>query len=466
MTECTQRELRFRGPGRREVVARFDGGDITSDAGALLLGQVEARTGILDRFAACFRDHRRPDRVEHDVKTLVSQRVLGLCLGYEDLNDHDELRLDPLLATVLGKRDPKGAKRRERDRGFGLAGSRTLNRLELGSPEAAANDRYKRISLDPELVDQMLIDVFVESQRQAPEQVVLDLDATDDPLHGSQEGRFFHGYYGCYCYLPLYIFCGEHLLCARLRRSNRDGAAGSLDELKRIVPRLREAWPDTRILVRADSGFCRDWLMDWCEAEGVDYVLGVARNARLEEKLAPFLGHAEDLVEITGEKKTLFTSFEWSTRDTWSRSRCVIGKAEWSKRGGNPRFVVTSLACNSPKDAEQIYRQVYCARGDMENRIKEQQLDLFADRTSTHTMRSNQVRLYMSSMAYVLMQALRRLGLAGTEMAKAQCGTIRLRLLKIGARVRVTARKVWVHMAEACPWAEVFLEAWRRVCAT
>jgi hypothetical protein len=464
MTECTQRELRFRGPGRREVVARFDGGDITSDAGVMLLGEVERQTGILQRFAECFRDHRRPERIEHSVGELVSQRVLGLCLGYEDLNDHDELRLDPLLAAVVGKRDPKGARRRGRDQGAGLAGSRTLNRLELGTPDAAQSDRYKRISLDTELVDELLVDVFLASYSAPPKEIVLDLDATDDPLHGAQEGRFFHGYYDCYCYLPLYVFCGGHLLCARLRRSNRDGAAGSVEELQRIVSRIREAWPKTRILVRGDSGFCRDWLMSWCEEQGLDYVFGVARNPRLEERLAPFLSHAEDFHRITGEKATLFTSFDWSTRETWSRTRCVIGKAEWTRGGGNPRFIVTTLTCRSPENARRIYREVYCARGDMENRIKEQQLDLFADRTSTHTMRGNQLRLYMSSIAYVLMHALRRLGLEGTEMAQAQCGTIRLRLLKIGARVSVTARKIWVHMAEACPWAGVFLAAWRRLC--
>jgi len=463
MTECTQPELRFQGPGRREIVARFDGGDITSDAGVMLLGEVERRTGILRRFAQCFTDHRRPERIEHSAEELVKQRVLGLCLGYEDLSDHDELRLDPLLATVVGKRDPKGSKRRERDRGTSLAGSRTLNRLELGTPGDAASHRYKRIHLDTQRVDDLLVEIFLASRDTAPEEIVLDLDATDDPLHGSQEGRFFHGYYNCYCYLPLYIFCGGHLLCARLRRSNIDGSKGSLAELQRIVPRIREAWPETRILIRADSGFCRDALMSWCEEEGLDFVLGVARNPRLENELAPFLGHAEDLCRIWGEKATLFTSFDWKTVDTWSRTRRVIGKAEWSRRGGNPRFIVTSLPCKTVQDAERIYREIYCARGDMENRIKEQQLDLFADRTSAHTMRANQLRLYMSSMAYVLMQELRRVALVGTEMAKAQCGTIRLRLLKIGARVRVTVRKIWVHMAESCPWAEIFITACRRL---
>ena len=466
MTECTQPELRFRGPGKREVVARFDGGDITSDAGVMLLGQVERRTGILRRFAECFTDHRRADRTEHGVEELVTQRVLGLCLGYEDLNDHDQLRLDPLLATVVGKRDPKGSKRRQRDRGFGLAGSRTLNRLELGSPDEAASHRYKRISLDAELVDQLLVEVFLASHLEPPKEIVLDVDATDDPLHGWQEGRFFHGYYNCYCYLPLYIFCGEHLLCARLRRSNIDAAAGSLEELQRIVARIRESWPEVKILIRGDSGFCRDGLMSWCEEENLDYVLGVARNERLERELAPFLEHAEGMSEDLRRKVTLFTSFPWRTLETWSRSRRVIGKAEWSRRGGNPRFIVTSLSCKDSQDACRIYREIYCARGDMENRIKEQQLYLFADRTSAHTMRANQLRLYMSSIAYLLMHALRRIGLKGTEMAKAQCSTIRVRLLKLGARVRVTARKVWVHMAEAYPWAEIFMTAWRRVCVT
>jgi hypothetical protein len=466
MTECSQREIRFEGCGRREVVARFDGGDITSDAGGLLLLEADRRIRLLGRFAECFDDHRSPELIEHSVRELASQRVLALAHGYEDLNDHDELCRDPMLALLVGKRDPKGGDRRRKgDRGKALASSSTLNRLELSRPGQARGHRYKRVELDFAAVDRLLVDVFLEAHASAPDEIVIDLDATDDPLHGQQEGRFFHGYYGNHCYLPLYIFCGEHLLCARLRRSNIDASAGSIEELEPIVQRIRESWPKVRIVLRADSGFCRDWLMSWCEARGIDYILGVARNARLEEKLAPWLEHARDLSERSCTKSCLFTSFEWSTLDTWSRPRQVIGKAEWLGKGANPRFLVTSLSCKSSADAERLYRDVYCARGDMENRIKEQQLYLYADRTSTHWMRSNQVRLYFSSVAYVLMSALRRLALAGTELAAAQCNTIRLKLLKIGARVKVTVRRVWLHMSEGCPYAELFAMAWHRLRA-
>ena len=458
MTECNPDELRYRGASGHEVVARFDGGDISSDAGAMVLRAADDQARVVQRFARCFRDHRNPLQVEHTVEELVRQRVFGLALGYEDLVDHDDLRLDPLLAAMVGRRDPKGRSRGERDRGKGLAGSRTLNRLELGDPAQAARHRYKRIALDPEAVDDLLVDLFLEAHRRAPRRITLDLDATDDPLHGNQEGRFFHGYYDCYCYLPLYIFCGEHLLCARLRRSNVDAAAGSLEELERIVGRIRRRWPKVQIVIRGDSGFCRDWLMSWCEKERIDYLIGVARTTRLEARIASTMALAE-----AGAPATLFRSFKWSTLDSWSRSRWVIAKAQHTGFGPNPRFVVTTLPCRSRREAERIYREEYCARGDMENRIKEQQLDLFADRTSSHTMRANQVRLYMSSMAYVLMSAIRRKALAGTELAKAQCGTIRNRLLKIGARIRVTARRVWVHLSSACPSRELFLLAMCRL---
>jgi hypothetical protein len=464
MTECTQTEIRFRSSGRREVVARFDGGDITSDAGGLLLSEVDRRIGLLDGFAACFTDHRDPARVEHGVAELVRQRVLALALGYEDLNDHDTLSADPLLAVLVGKRDPKGGdRRREAHRGRALASSSTLNRLELACPESVAEDRYKRIELDFDAVDRLLVESFLASFDKAPEEIVLDLDATDDPLHGQQEGRFFHGYYGHYCYLPLYIFAGEHLLCARLRTADIDASAGALDELERLVGQIRAQWPQVKILVRADSGFCRESIMAWCEENALDFALGLARNDRLEAELEPWMRHARDLAVIGGDSACLFTSFEWSTLNSWSRRRTVIGKAERLEKKDNPRFVVTSLACGDSRDAERIYREVYCARGDMENRIKEQQLYMFADRTSTHWMRSNQVRLYLSSVAYVLMSALRRLALAGTELAQAQCHTLRLKLLKIGAQVRVTVRRVWLHMSEAFPLAEVFLLAWRRL---
>jgi hypothetical protein len=464
MTECSTAEIRFRPCGRREVVARFDGGDITSDAGGLLLGAVDRRIGLLDGLAACFTDHRDPIRTEHDVRELVRQRVLALALGYEDLNDHDTLSADPLLAVLVGKRDPKGRdRRREAHRGRALASSSTLNRLELAHPDLAGADRYKRIELDFEAVDRLLVETFLASFASAPEQIVLDLDATDDPLHGKQEGRFFHGYYGHYCYLPLYIFSGEHLLCARLRTSDIDASAGSVEELERIVGLIRAKWPETSILVRGDSGFCRDAIMGWCEAQGVDFVLGLARNERLQAQLEPWMRHARDLSALRGGKSCLFTSFEWSTLSSWSRSRRVIGKAEHLEQKDNPRFLVTSLPCEGSREAERIYRELYCARGDMENRIKEQQLYMFADRTSTQGMRSNQVRLYLSSVAYVLMSALRRLALSGTELAAAQCHTLRVKLLKVGAQVQVTVRRVWLHMSEAYPLRELFLLAWRRL---
>ncbi len=467
MTECSENDLRFRAPSGHELVADFDGGDITSDAGVMLLRAADDHARILDRFAACFEDHRNPRLVEHSIEDLVRQRVFGLALGYEDLVDHDDLRRDPLLASVVGKRDPKGQHRGERDRGHGLAGSRTLNRLELGAPSEAARHRYKRIALDTDAVDDLLIDIFLESYRRAPRRIVLDLDATDDPLHGKQEGRFFHGYYDCYCYLPLYIFCGEHLLCARLRPSNIDGAAGSLDELERIVGRIRARWPRTRIVIRGDSGFCRDWLMSWCEKlERVDFLLGLARNSRLEEEVDSLKSLAAAISDGTGQTVKLFRSFRWRTRDSWSRFRKVIAKAEHSKKGANPRFIVTSLPCRSRKEAKRLYQRDYCARGDMENRIKEQQHYLFADRTSAHTMRANQVRLYMSSMAYVLLSTIRRKALAGTKLARAQCSTIRDRLLKIGARIKVTVRRVWVHMSSAYPSAELFMLAMRRLRTT
>ncbi len=465
MTECIPSELRFRAPSRHELIARFDGGNITSDGGSLLLRAADDRVRLLERFAGCFRDHRAAERVEHTIEELARQRVYGLALGYEDLVDHDDLRRDPLLASMVGKRDPGGVKRRERDQGHGLAGSRTLNRLELSRPETAAEDRYRRISLDEEAVDTLLVDVFIESHRRAPKRIVLDLDATDDPLHGDQEGRFFHGYYDCYCYMPLYIFCGEHLLCARLRPSNQDGAAGSLEELERIVKRIRGRWSKVQIVVRADSGFCRDWLLSWCEDEGVDYIVGLARNSRLEEEIADMRRLAAGLSELTGKTEKVFGRFKWTTRNSWSRKRMVIAKAEHSSRGANPRFIVTSLPCKSDAEARRLYAKVYCFRGDMENRIKEQQMYLFADRTSARTIRANQVRLYMSSIAYVLMSAIRRTALVGTEFARAQCGTIRSRLLKVGARISVSVRRVWVHMSSAFPLAELFMLAMRRLRA-
>ncbi len=455
MTQCTQTEIRSKAPGRREFVARFDGGNITSDAGVLLLGAVEERRRILKRLAGCFTDHRSAKRIEHSVEELVSQRVLALALGYEDVNDHEQLRLDPLLAALSGKSDPNEP----------LAAPATIHRLELSHPELAASDRYCRIALEPEAVDKLLVELFLEAHDEPPAEVVLDLDATDDPIHGKQQGRFFHGYYDCYCYLPLYIFAGDHLLCARLRTADQDGAAGSLEELERIVPRIREAWPETRIVVRGDSGFCREWRMAWCEENKVEYVLGMAKNDRLKAKVESELEQAREQYERTGEAARIFKDLDYRTLKSWSRSRRVVGKAEHLERGTNPRFVVTSFS-EEDWDAKQLYEDLYCARGEMENRIKEQQLDLFADRTSCHVMRANQVRLYFSSFAYILLSELRRIGLAGTDMARAQCGTIRLKLLKIGARIRVTVRRIWIAMSESWPHREILLQAWHRLRAT
>ena len=458
-TECTGAGMVFQGSGRREIRADFNGGDITSDAGVLLLQEVERRCAIIEQFTHCFEDHRDARRVEHDVRELIAQRVFGLALGYEDLNDHDELRFDPLLAAAIGKVDPKGIRRsRLRDRGAALAGKSTLNRIELSKPEEAESDRYRRIVLREELVDQVFLDLFIQAFAKPPQQITLDLDATDDPLHGKQEGRFFHGFYGHYCYLPLYIFCGDHLLCARLRKADIDASAGAVDELARIVSHIRKAWPKVEIMVRADSGFCREVIMAWCESNGVDYVFGLARNKRLERKVAARLRDARRRSEATGKPVRFFEEFAYRTRKTWSRSRRVIAKAEHVPGRSNPRFVVTSLT-RSSAGRRQVYEDVYCARGEMENRIKEQQLYLFADRTSCTSFRANQTRLYFSSIAYLLLEALRRIGLKGTDMAQALCSTIRSRLLKIGARIRVTVRKIWVAMAQACPYADLFRRA-------
>jgi hypothetical protein len=460
-TECTRGGLVFQGPGRREICADFNGGDITSDAGVLLLQEVERRCAIVEQFAHCFDDHRDPDRIEHSVQDLIAQRVFALALGYEDLNDHDELRFDPLLAAAIGKADPKGTKRaRKRDEGASLAGKSTLNRVELSRPGDAEHDRYRRVVLREEFVDQVFLDVFLQAYPKPPKQITLDLDATDDPLHGKQEGRFFHGFYGHYCYLPLYIFCGDHLLCARLRQANIDASAGAIEELERIVDRIRHDWPDVEILVRADSGFCREEIMAWCENNAVDYVFGLARNPRLERRIAATLREVQRRSELSGQPERLFEEFAYRTLDTWSRARRVVAKAEHLPGRSNPRFVVTSLK-RSAVGKKRVYEDLYCARGEMENRIKEQQLYLFADRTSSSSFRANQTRLYFSSIAYLLLEALRRVGLAGTDMAHALCSTIRTRLLKIGARIRVTVRKIWVAMAQACPYAQLF----RRIVA-
>ncbi len=455
LTECSAKSFGFARIESRSVVSAFDGGAVTSDAGGLLLGATDRAIGLTDRFAACFSDHRRTDLIEHAVGTLVGQRVFGIALGYEDLNDHDQLRHDPVMATLAGKLT---ARRRDC---APLAGKSTLNRLELSRPEPS---RYHRISHDPAAIETLFVDLFLEAHAKAPEQIILDLDATDDPIHGDQEGKFFHGYYDSYCYLPLYIFCGRHLLAAKLRRSNIDGAAGAREEVERIVAQIRRRWPRTRILLRADSGFCRDELMSWCEANEVDYLFGLARNKRLVAEIEDELAEAMKEGEQTGKPARRFKDFMWSTLDSWSRRRRVVAKAEVTRGDTNPRFVVTSLPY-AEAETRHLYEKLYCARGEMENRIKECQMDLFADRTSAATMRANQLRLWFASMAYVLMSALRRIGLAATDFARATCGTIRLKLLKIGALVTVSVRRVRIAMASAHPWHREWAIAHDRLCA-
>lgn len=458
-TDCSTQPMLFARLDRRALMADFGGGAITSDAGALLLGATDKAIGLVDRFAACFRDGRAQGRVVHDLATLIGQRVFGVALGYEDLIDHDDLRHDPALGPVLGRleaRHPRCAP---------LAGKSTLNRLEHAP--SAEPERYRRIGHDAAAIEDLFVDLFVDAHARPPARITLDLDATDDPLHGAQEGRFFHGYYDGYCYLPLYIFCGDHLLLAKLRRSNIDASAGAVEAIARIVARIRERWPRVKILLRADSGFAREALMAWCEANRVDYLFGLARNARLVDHIHAELAWAEDEARRTGRSARRFADFRWTTQLSWSRRRRVVAKAEWmpgrGDGGANPRFVVTSLKPGEI-DARTLYERLYCARGDMENRIKECQLDLFADRTSAATMAANQLRLWFASMAYVLLAALRRIGLAHTRLAKATCGTIRLTLLKIGAQVRISVRRVRVAMASACPYAAEFTLAHARLC--
>ena len=444
-TECSAECFDFETVEGRAVEAAFDGGLVTSDAGALLLGATDRAIGLIERFAACFNDARRPELIEHEVATLVGQRVFAIALGYEDLNDHDELRHDPLMAVLAGKLSAK------REDCAPVAGKSTLNRLELSKLEPT---RYHKISHNPMAIKHLLVDAFIEAHDRVPKEIILDLDATDDPVHGEQEGRFFHGYYDCYCYLPLYVFCGRHLLLAKLRRADIDAAAGTVEEVARLVARIRARWPNVRILLRADSDFTRDELMAWCEAHDVEFVFGVGKNERLLAEIAPELERAA-AASARGRPRRYFKSFMWSTRHTWSRKRRVVAKVEWSKAEANPRFVVTSLTRRQCK-AKELYEKLYSARGDMENRIKECQLDLFADRTSSATMRANQLRLWFHSMAYVLLCALRRVALHDTDLAQATCGTIRLKLLKIGAIVRISVRRIRIAMASACPSAHIW----------
>ena len=448
MTECNETLFAFEAHFSRRVEAQFAGDWLTTEGGSLLLRQVDRKIGLLRRVAGCFSDYRQPERIEHRLEEMLAQRIYGLALGYEDLNDHEQLRQDPLLGVLAGKKDL----------GEPLAGKSTLNRLELTPVGSPAAERYNKINYSAAALDELLVDLFLEAYPRAPREIVLDLDATDTPLHGRQEARFFHGYYGHYCYLPLYVFCGDHLLCARLRPSNIDASAGSLEEVQRIVWQIRARWPKTSIILRADSGFCREELLAWCENNDVGYVFGFARNKRLRRIIGRAMQEAKQEHRRTGKPARVFCEFAYRTKKSWSRTRQVIAKAEQIEGKENPRYLVTSLD-KEAWSAQKLYEQLYCARGEMENRIKEQ-LSLFADRMSTETLRANQLRLYFSSLAYVLVEALRRLGLAGTAWAEAQADTIRLKLLKIAAQVRITARRIWVRYSCAYPWQKVFAAAW------
>jgi Transposase DDE domain group 1 len=452
--DCSAPQFGFGVVEGRRVVAAFDGGLVTSDAGALLLGATDKAIGLVERFAGCFQDRRAQEQVEHKIATMVGQRVFGLALGYEDVLDHDWLRHDPVMAVLAGKLEAR------RPNWAPLAGKSTLNRLEhapVGEPT-----RYHKIGHDAAAIERLFVELFLDAHRTPLKQIILDLDATDDSLHGHQEGRFFHGYYDCWCYLPLYVFCGRHLLAAKLRRSNIDASAGAVEEIERIIRQIRARWPWVKILLRADSGFARDGLMSWCERRRVDYVFGLARNARLEAAVAGELARAEAESLRTGSAARFFKDFRWATLDSWSRKRRVVAKTEWTQGGPNPRFIVTSLK-PSAIDGRRLYEQVYCARGEAENRIKECQLDLFADRTSAASMKANQLRLWFASMAYVLLCALRRIGLAHSQFADATCGTIRLQLLKIGALVRTSCRRIKLAMASAFPHRQEYALAHLRL---
>lgn len=455
-TECKERRWRFQDLGRRQVVADFEGGRLSSDAGALLLRQVEERFGVIEQLASCFEDQREASLIEHSVGELVGQRVMGLALGYEDLNDHDVLRRDPLLALAVGKSELLGkARLKQRDRGNALAGKSTLNRLELS---AAQSDKYKKTPVNPEAVERLLVDLFIQT-RPEPELLILDVDTTCDVVYGQQEGRFFQGFYDEYCYQPRYVFCGPWLLSASLKTAEVEAAAGTVQDLERIVSQLRQAWPGVEIWVRGDSGFARDQIMSWCEKHtGVHYVLGFARNSRLTGAISQEMEQARRRREQSQQPARVYRDLRYRTRDSWSRQRRVVAKAEYTLAGANPRFLVTSLRADRIS-AAQLYEQTYCARGDMENRIKEQQMGLFSDRTSTGKLKSNQLRLWFSSFAYWLLQLLRQQGLKGTTMARAQCWTIRSKLLKIGAQIQVSVRRVAIRMASGCPYQEIFAQA-------
>ena len=438
MTECNRKSLSFSRLGRQEIVANFDGGRLSSDAGGLLLREVDRRLGLTASLAECITDPRDPAKIRHDLRTLLAQRVFGIALGYEDLNDHATLRDDPLFAILAEQRVDSNAP---------LGSPSTLCRFE----NAITRGSLSRMS-------KVFVEQFIASFKRPPKELILDFDPTDDRVHGKQERRFFHGYYDGYCFLPLYVFCGGQLLCAYLRPSNIDAALHTRAILKLLVERLRRAWPRVRLIFRGDSGFCRWKLLRWCDNHDVGYVVGIARNKVLQRLAAPFMDEAKKAFDESGVKQRNFHEIAYAAK-TWDRARRVIVKAEVLPKGPNVRFVVTNLA----DDPKTIYDERYTARGDMENRIKEQQLGLFADRTSCHSFLANQFRLLLASAAYILIEHLRRVGLAGTELAKAQVTTIRTKLFKIAARVTVSVRRIVFHLSSHCPYQQLFALLLRRL---
>ena len=488
-TDCNQTKFEFQGLGKRKVEADFSGGHLSSNGGTVFLREIDERLKLSTRLSGCFRDLRDQRYVEHSLPALIAQRIHGIALGYEDLNDHEALRVDPLFAVSCGRRDVLGEERRsEPEAGKPLAGKSTLNRLELGAQDTEGH--YRKIQANAEKIRDLLVTMGVEAIPANRKVIVLDFDATDDPIHGEQEGRYYHGYYKNYCYLPLYCFCGNIPLWAELRSSDRDGSAGTREALEIILQAIRKRFgKKIVVIVRGDSGFCRDELMNWIESQpNVHFCLGLARNKRLQRLLEPtFEGVLEDMgypdlllnamaagaqeaPKLEGSARR-FAELRYRTLDSWSRERRVVGKAEIANGKTNPRFIVTDITGEETwakdnlllRDGRCLYENFYCARGDMENRIKEQQLDMFADRTSTNHMTSNQLRLWFSTFSYMLVSSLRAYALKGTRLAKATVGSIRLHLMKIAAHITVSVRRIHIRLASSCPTADVFAQAHRNL---
>ena len=439
MPDCTEERDLFGSLGRRRIEVGFDGGEVTSDAGLLLLRQVERKLGLLKAAAQVLPDPRNPELIVHTTEHLLRQRVFGLCQGYEDLNDHDQLRLDPALQTALDKRGKTAAAQ------YG-ASSPTLCRFEARASREAAVD-----------VHRVLVEQFIASFAEPPQELILDFDATNDPVHGEQDERHFSAFYNGYCFLPLYVFCGEQLLVAYLRSAKHDAALHAAAIMKLLTRRLRQAWPDVRLVFRGDSGFCRRRLLSWCERNGVDYVVGLQKNSRLLAMAASWREQAQAAFEHHGTPQRVFGEFTYQAR-TWRKARRVVAKAERTAQGPNPRFILTSL----PEAPQVAYEWIYCARGEMENRIKECQLGLFADRTSCHLWWPNQFRLLLASLAYVLMERLRNIGLIGTDWARTQTSTLRCKLLKVGAVIVRNTRRIRFFISSAFPYRDTLLLVARR----